>query len=389
MNTRAQQDGEPVAADQQATGRHFFQRPEATLIYLPFVFFPLIFDPRDNTREVLLSVLACLVYLPVHYAAYGPRQPRWTPWASAAIGYALMLVNFGGNTFIIYAMAHLAQREAPRVAIVGSLALLGVMTVEVLWVYPSALAALSVVALVAVIGTSVVASALYERMQRERLEQLRLSHDEVRRLGATAERERIARDLHDLLGHTLSVVVLKSELAGKLLARDPAAARVQIGEVEAVARQALAEVREAVTGMRGGDLEGELAAGRLVLLGAGIELAQELPSVPMPPGHEATLAICLREAITNVLRHARARRVEVTLAGDKAGVELTVQDDGRGGARLGRGHGLSGISERLEALGGSLAVEQPTEGGTRLRLMLPLPAASAAGVAPVVQGAAG
>lgn len=383
--------GEDATKSDRATllapGQAFLRRPEATLIYLLFVFFPLIFDPRDNTREWLLSVLACLVYLPVHYAAYRPPHSRWTPWASAAIGYALMLVNPGGNTFIIYAMAHLAQGRTPRVAIVGSLALVGVMAIEVFWVYPSTMAALGIVALVAVIGTTVVASALYERMHLERLEQLRLSHEEVRRLGATAERERIARDLHDLLGHTLSVVVLKSELAGKLLARDPDAARVQIAEVESVARQALAEVREAVTGMRGGDLEGELAAGRLVLLGAGIELVQELRPVPMPAGHEATLAICLREAITNVLRHARARQVTVALGGDKASVELTVRDDGRGGARLGRGHGLSGIRERLEALGGTLVVEQPAEGGTRLRLRLPLPAAPEA-VTPLADGAA-
>lgn len=376
MSASSQADEDPDLSRAEPPGKAFFRRPEATLIYLLFVFFPLLYDPRDNAREWLLSALACLIYLPIHYAAYRPQPPRWTPIAAASIGYALLLFTPGGNTFVIYAMAHLAQRCKPRTAIVGSLILLALLAVEVSWVYPNTMAALGIVALVAVIGTSVLAGRLFERMQFEQLEQLRLSHDEVRRLGARAERERIARDLHDLLGHTLSVVVLKSELAGKLLARDPAAARVQIGEVEAVARQALAEVREAVTGMRGGDLEGELAAGRLVLLGAGIELVQELPSVPMPPGHEATLAICLREAITNVLRHARARRVEVALVGDKAGVELTVHDDGRGGARLGHGHGLSGIRERLEALGGTLAVEQPAECGTRLRLTLPLPAAT-------------
>src|SRR5690606_28083445 len=104
-----------------------------------------------------------------------------------------------------------------------------------------------------------------EAMQHEKDAALQLSHDEVRRLAATAERERIGRDLHDLLGHTLSLITLKLELSRKLIDRDTDAARREIGEAEKVARHALAEVRSAVTGFRAADLAAELASARLLL----------------------------------------------------------------------------------------------------------------------------
>ena len=202
---------------------------------------------------------------------------------------------------------------------------------------------------------------------------LRLSQDEVRRLAATAERERIGRDLHDLLGHTLSVVALKSELAGRLIATDPAAARVQVGEVETVARQALAQVREAVAGIRATGLQAELAAARLALLSAEIPLDQRLAPMELDPTAESVLAMGLREAVTNILRHAGASRVDVELAVIDGEPVLSIVDDGRGGIDR-SGHGLDGMRERLAGVGGRLEVDSPADGGTRLRLVLPPPA---------------
>src|SRR5690606_20807702 len=141
---------------------------------------------------------------------------------------------------------------------------------------------------------------------------LRLSHDEVRRLASLAERERIGRDLHDLLGHTLSLVALKSDLAARLVERDPAAARGEIAGVSRVARDALAQVRSAVSGIRAAGLAAELASAKLLLECDGVALRhdwdeQGLPGAALPPPVETALAMVLREAATNIQRHARAR----------------------------------------------------------------------------------
>ena len=151
---------------------------------------------------------------------------------------------------------------------------------------------------------------------RKRAE-LKLSHDEVRRLAALAERERIGRDLHDLLGHTLSMVALKSELAGKLLDRDPLAARREIDEVGRVARDALSQVRRAVSGIRAAGLAAELASAKLLLESDGVAFRYERADVALTPELETALALTLREAVTNIQRHARAQHAQVTLEAER------------------------------------------------------------------------
>jgi two-component system, NarL family, sensor histidine kinase DesK len=210
------------------------------------------------------------------------------------------------------------------------------------------------------------------RAAMRRHAELRMTQEEVTRLARMNERERIGRDLHDLLGHTLSLIALKSELAGKLLERDRDAACHEIGEVERVAREALGQVRRAVTGIRAAALEVELTRARLALRSREVELEARLDRLDLSPEVETALAMALREAVTNVLRHARAGRVEVDLrrVGDRALMEIN--DDGRGG-RLSPGHGLTGMRERLTALGGALHIDSAPGRGTRLRLSVPLP----------------
>ncbi len=206
---------------------------------------------------------------------------------------------------------------------------------------------------------------------------LRLAHDEVERLAKVAERERIGRDLHDLLGHTLTLITLKAALAGKLALRDPAAAGREMEEVERISRQALAEVRSAVSGYRSGDLAAELARARIALATAGVELTVEAPHralAPLPQEVESAVALALREAVTNVVRHARASACEVRLAAEGGRLTLEVRDDGCGGEPR-EGAGLAGMRERIAALGG--AVERRTAGGTRLAISVPLPPAAA------------
>ncbi|WP_051176418.1 sensor histidine kinase [Luteimonas mephitis] len=220
-----------------------------------------------------------------------------------------------------------------------------------------------------------------ERATKEKDAEIRLSHDEVRRLAATAERERIGRDLHDLLGHTLSLITLKLELSRKLFDRDPAAARRELEDAEAVARHALAEVRSAVTGIRATDLAAELASARLMLESSGVHLDYDLPPPGLAEDTERGLALVLREAATNITRHARAGAARIGFTRDGQHLQVLVADDGVGGVDR-DGNGLGGMRERVARLGGTLSIESPRGQGTRLHLRLPLAAPNATAAAP-------
>ncbi|MFF3309195.1 sensor histidine kinase [Streptomyces sp. NPDC002952] len=213
---------------------------------------------------------------------------------------------------------------------------------------------------------------------------LREARATVAQLAANEERLRLARDLHDLLGHSLSLITLKSELAGRMLPGQPEKAAQQVADIESVSRQALVDVREAVTGYRRPRLSGELAGARVALTAAGI--VADLPAEPGPgevaEESESALAWTLREAVTNVVRHSGARRCSVTLARRETLtgpiLELTVEDDGSGGSGKGHGNGLSGLTERLEKAGGTLEAGRARHG---FRLVARVPATAPAGPA--------
>ncbi|MCZ2847377.1 sensor histidine kinase [Modestobacter sp. VKM Ac-2978] len=208
--------------------------------------------------------------------------------------------------------------------------------------------------------------------------ELQEAREELARNAVTEERLRFARDLHDLLGHSLSLIALKSELARRLAEADPARARQEMADVEAAARRALAEVRDAVSGYRQVTCAQALAEARSALTGAGIDV--RLPDrVPALPGTvDAALGWVVREATTNVLRHSRAGTVTIGLAEDGVRAVLTVTDDGRGAEDpitvLGTspGSGLAGLRERVGALGGELAAGPVDGGGYRLQATVPL-----------------
>ncbi|MEW2249875.1 sensor histidine kinase [Streptomyces sp. NPDC058733] len=207
--------------------------------------------------------------------------------------------------------------------------------------------------------------------------ELRKARATVAQLAANEERLRLARDLHDLLGHSLSLITLKSELAGRMLPDHPDKAAQQVADIEQVSRQALVDVREAVTGYRRPRLAAEIAGAQVALTAAGV--TAELPAEPdltgVPEESEAALAWALREAITNVVRHSGARRCLVELARhqtlDGPVLQLTVEDNGTGGSGAAAGNGITGLTERLHKAGGTLEACRVRQG---FRLVARVPA---------------
>ncbi len=203
---------------------------------------------------------------------------------------------------------------------------------------------------------------------------LRAARATVAQLAANEERLRLARDLHDLLGHSLSLITLKSELAGRMLPDKPEQAARQVADIERVSRQALVDVREAVSGFRRPTLEAEVAGARTALAAAGIaaDLSRAAIHHPdLPADQEGALAWALREAVTNVVRHSGARRCAVTLDETDDELCLTVTDDGRG-ATGPHGNGLTGLAERLQLADGRLETGPGERGGFTLRALVPL-----------------
>jgi two-component system sensor histidine kinase DesK len=210
------------------------------------------------------------------------------------------------------------------------------------------------------------------------MQELREARETVAHLAATEERLRLARDLHDLLGHSLSLITLKSELAGRMLPDRPEDAAGQVADIEKVSRQALVDVREAVSGYRRPTLTAELAGARGALASAGISarIHADGPPAGLAPEAEGALAWALREAVTNVVRHSGATTCVVALAAAGGVVTLTVSDDGRGPAEDHRpGNGLTGLTERLILAGGTLDTSRSGDGGFTLRASVPLDAA--------------
>jgi two-component system, NarL family, sensor histidine kinase DesK len=226
----------------------------------------------------------------------------------------------------------------------------------------------------------------------EAVRQLREAREELARRAVEEERLRFSRDLHDLLGHTLSVIVVKSEAARRLAPRDLDAALVQVCDIESVGRQALTEIREAVTGYREGSLSADLDRATSVLRAAGIEPVVHRSGPPLSARTEALLGWVVREAVTNAVRHSGAERCEISVRGSAERVRLRVWDDGRAPVPASAaappsavatqtigGTGLKGLAERLAAAGGWLESGPGPRGGFVVHAELPVESEEPAG----------
>jgi len=318
------------------------------LVYLPPVF--LAPYASGSAWQWAATVAGTGVFLWSYFRGFRVTGRQVLPTIAVHVGLSVAFAPWNGAapTFLIYGASFAGRtgRRGDAVRVILAVMLVGTLTAWALraplyfW-----LCALMFTPLVGAVNLAAAESARANA-------RLRLAQEEVEHLAVVAERERIARDLHDVLGHTLSLIVLKAELASKLAEIDPARAAREIRDVEAVSRKALAEVREAIRGYRG-SLEDEIARARSLLRAAGIrgELAVQL--LPMDRAREEALALALREAVTNTVRHSGATFCSVVVASDAGACTLTVSDDGRGGIAA-EGQGLRGMRERVESLGGSL-----------------------------------
>jgi two-component system sensor histidine kinase DesK len=347
------------------------------IVWLPFMVW-FFLDPLWNGSGSLLlwigNTIFGLVYIWLYLYSFSHPEPRRMYAAIAMLFMASLMIltpNGAVSALLIYAIASGAftTNRARVASFIGSaLALLGIYS-RYHHLPPPAWGSMGLLIILVGIGNHIGAIAHCAG------EKLRRADAEIEHLAKIAERERIARDLHDLLGHTLSLITLKAELARKLVDRDPQRAKQEMLDVEHTSRAALADVREAISGYRGEGIAAELIRARKTLETAGITVDCEFDQLPLTPAQETVLALALREAVTNVVRHAQAQRCKVKLQREKDVCTLEIADNGRG-AEGPEGNGLRGMRERLEAIGGSL--QRQTNAGTRLVIHLPLaPVASA------------
>ncbi len=351
--------------------------PWFSLIYLCFLLFPVLL-PRNLEVDWWLTAIAALAFLPMYFGFYWTRGWRRVGLllAMGLLSVVLLPANVFANTFLVYANVLAAFLPwGPMLAVIAA--------TQAMYALGGMMLDAPMVLFVTTVLFMGLMSALCNRVwiAKARANQaLRLSQDEIRRLAQVAERERIGRDLHDLLGHTLSVIAIKAELASKLALRDPSASQREIADVERVAREALGQVRRAVAGMRAMGLRAEFASARLALAAVEVDFDYRSDELALHPETETVLALALREAATNVIRHAQARRCSAELARSGDIVRLAIRDDGLGGARA-DGNGLMGMRERVEAIGGELRLQSANGEGTLLELRVPWRAPPAPGAA--------
>ncbi|MCX4529674.1 MULTISPECIES: sensor histidine kinase [unclassified Streptomyces] len=298
------------------------------------------------------------------------RESAATRWCLVALGLVTfaLAVAYGGNWLLFFPLVGLATGAVVRGRRLGPALFVVTATATAVAVYQEGWDAVGVVYGTLVSGTVTAAILALS----ETVKELRDTRQELARAAVDQERLRFSRDLHDLLGHTLSVIVVKSEAARRVAPRDMDAALAQVRDIESVGRQALTEIREAVTGYREASLAAELDRARGALTAAGIEPVVRQSGPPLPPQAAALLGWVVRESATNVIRHSGAALCEIEVRSSAERVHLVITDDGGGVGSTPPGSGLTGLTERLAAAGGTLDSGPAPGRGFRVTAELPV-----------------
>ncbi|MDN4503569.1 sensor histidine kinase [Alteromonadaceae bacterium BrNp21-10] len=342
--------------------------PYVWLLYLGMYILPMLAMPI-NIELAISSVVGISLFLVFYFNGYWHDGNRiWLNIiAIAVLGSWLSLYLPVASVFFVYAGAFCSRLISMRLTLVA----IGIL---MLWIVGlSYVADLSVYFfLPALIFTPMIGllNTYHFAMARKR-DQLNLSQQEVQHFAKIAERERIARDMHDSVGHSFSVIALKAELAEKLISINPEQAKTEIKELQQLARTALAEVREVISGYRSGNLKDELKHAKYVLQSNEVVTHINAIEFQLPEQVSSELAMVLRELVTNILKHANATEVKIQLEQLKDKFTLQVSDNGNSRQlKQQSGNGLKGIEERITDLNGQLSIAW--QNGMQVSLSVPL-----------------
>ncbi len=342
--------------------------PLVWFVYSGFFFIQPVFD-HVSLKVWALDIVGYLVFCLLYFGLFWLEHPKAIVHIGGLILLGMLFLPYNGGAagFFIFAAAFVPfSTNTKKAAILGIFTISAIAASEGLLRHLDRWTLFWACVFPLTVGGSNVFFAERNRMNCK----LRKANEELEHLAKVAERERIARDLHDVLGHTLSVITLKSELAGKLIDRDPERAGKEIREVEKISRQALSDVRDAIRGYRSKGLVAELAQAKSTLETAGLTVqCDAATSMQLPPMQESVLSLAVREGVTNVVRHANARNCRLRIEQQNDMCRLEIADDGQGFATM-EGNGLRGMRERVEMLGGTL--DRRNKSGTILTITLPL-----------------
>lgn len=341
------------------------------VIWLVFLVYPVLalLDSSAGSGWIIVGWAALVLFVVLYVVGFvrgmstgrglgsAPAPGQWLFFAGL-IGCAAISIPAAGGLalsflpFIMSFASYGLTRAAHWITLIGGVA------ASALWVFllPGGMNYISILAIVLLLGAVntvstwlIIRSADAERLSLE--------------LATSEGREAVARDVHDLIGHSLTVVRMKAQLAKRLIDTDPERARSELGEIEALAAEAISGVRATVAGTRAASLTEQLTASDKTLRSAGISTKVNGDPAALSPAQGLTASWILREATTNILRHAHATVVTVSIAPGS----LAVQDDGRGSAGR-EGNGVRGMRERAAAAGAHLGVTSPASGGTRVEV---------------------
>jgi two-component system sensor histidine kinase DesK len=341
--------------------------PYAWLVYLMFVPLYPFFSREGSPSRWMANCAGMAVFLVLYFWGYWlkGRKLLWVILAITLLGAGFAPFNPGASVYFVYAAAFLCYTGEAGFAYRLLMILLVLIGLESWIAHLPPNFWISAPLFTLLVG----AVNIHYTEQRRQNQKLLRAQEEVEHMAKVAERERIARDLHDVLGHTLSVIVIKSELAAKLAGKDPARAIQEIKDVERISRDALAQVRSTVRGYQTRSLQAEVKEATAALESAGVKVNCDFQPAHLPSTQEGVLALALREGVTNVIRHAKAHSCDLRFQQLNGACRLEVRDDGSG-QMAPEGLGLSGMRQRVEALGGTLRREIAS--GTRLIISLPL-----------------
>jgi two-component system, NarL family, sensor histidine kinase DesK len=347
------------------------------LVWLIFLSIPIlgIFEKPRSAFEYSLSIGLILSFVVVFVWCYYAAPPNYELeirpasvigmlWSLFIFAVLFPIISWNGVGFLVYSGTFAGSQRTYRILLADSLLILMFFGIF-LFIYPTFWQFLIIPFFAAAGGIGNHLGYIGQIANHE----LRLAQADIKRIAQVAERERIARDVHDLMGHSLSVIILKAELASRLFEKNPEKAKQEILAIENLARSGLQEVRAAVRGYRSLNLSTELENAKLALNAASIKL--ELLSLPfqLEWAQESALAYALREAITNTIRHSSAKVCWITLEPHGTNMQLEIWDDGYG--TITEGNGIKGMRERLEKVGGQLKLET-SNGNHGMQLLVPL-----------------